>query len=177
MKRKKKERTFVRGLKSANYILKEELKRLRSMPRVIHTDEIPCHGGPQAWGKHFIHPESGLGQSIHMHIEDLTPGGHGKKHGHQNEAVFYILGGQGHEIHDGKRYEWEAGDIVVVHNQCVHQHINDDTTRPARALVIKTKPLFIFMNLIFQHELEPTPKDPLPGWEDYRPIEYPGGDK
>jgi quercetin dioxygenase-like cupin family protein len=65
-------------------------------------------------------------------------GGKSQKHGHVNEAAFYILGGQGAEIHDGMRYEWAAGDAAIVHNNCVHQHFNRNPDRPARALVMKT---------------------------------------
>ena len=71
-----------------------------------------------------------------------------------NEAVFYILDGDGYEIHDGVRYDWKAGDIAIVHNNCVHQHFNASPTEPARALVIKTKPMYLFMNMLFQHTVE-----------------------
>jgi quercetin dioxygenase-like cupin family protein len=77
-------------------------------------------------------------------------GGKSQKHGHVNEAAFYILDGQGAEIHDGMRYEWAAGDAAIVHNNCVHQHFNRNPDRPARALVMKTKPMYPFMNMLFQ---------------------------
>jgi quercetin dioxygenase-like cupin family protein len=51
------------------------------------------------------------------------------KHGHVNEAAFYILDGTGYEIHDGIRYDWEAGDIAIIHNNCVHQHFNAEMSR------------------------------------------------
>ena len=47
-----------------------------------------------------------------------------------NEAAFYILDGEGYEIHDGIRYDWKAGDVAIVHNNCVHQHFN--ASRPSR---------------------------------------------
>jgi len=39
------------------------------------------------------------------------------------------------------RYDWQAGDVAIVHNNCVHQHFNASPDKPARALVIKTKPM------------------------------------
>ena len=54
-----------------------------------------------------------------------TARSHTSVDGHQNEAVFYILKGKGYEIHDDKRYDWEAGDLVVVHTDSVHRHFND----------------------------------------------------
>ncbi len=90
-------------------------------------------------------------QTLHIHLEEYAPGGTTQKHGHVNEAAFYILDGAGYEIHDGMRYDWKAGDVAIVHNNCVHQHFNASEREPARALVIKTKPMYLFMNMLFQH--------------------------
>ena len=84
-----------------------------------------------------------------------------------NEAAFYVLDGEGYEIHDGVRYDWKAGDVSIVHNNCVHQHFNANPTKPARALVMKTKPMFMFMNMLFQKTVEPRPTVPAPGAEDF----------
>jgi gentisate 1,2-dioxygenase len=88
-----------------------------------------------------------------------------------NEAAFYILAGDGYEIHDGIRYDWHARDIAIVHNNCVHQHFNASSTKPARALVIKTKPMDMFMNMLFQHQVEPRPSEPAPGGEGFQARE------
>ena len=121
----KKDRVFVRAI-AGHYRLKEELARLRSLPRVRKGKAIKFVDGPQAYSRHYIEPKDGLGQTLHLHIEEYGPGGKSQKHGHVNEAAFYILDGRGYEIHDGIRYEWQAGDVAVVHNNCVHQHFNAD---------------------------------------------------
>ena len=74
-------------------------------------------------------------------------------------------------MHDGVRYDWKAGDVAIVHNNCVHQHFNADPEKPARALVIKTKPMYLFMNMLFQQQVEPRPKAPAPGAEGFEPRE------
>ncbi|MBI3077026.1 MAG: cupin domain-containing protein [Deltaproteobacteria bacterium] len=163
------ERLFVRELSSRLYTLKEELRRLRSGPRVYKTRDFKWTGGPQHWNKNVVDPALGICQSLYVHIEEFAPGAHSKKHGHQNEAMFYVLDGRGHEVHDGQRYDWEAGDVVIVHDGCVHQHFNDDPGRPARALVIKTKPLFMFLHLLFQDTVEPNPEEPSPTGRGYEP--------
>ena len=86
---------------------------------------------------------------------------------HVNEAAFYILDGDGYEIHDGIRYDWHAGDIAIVHNNCVHQHFNASTTKPARALVIKTKPMYLFLNMLFQQTVEGRPLEMTPEAEGF----------
>src|SRR5438034_9174028 len=155
----KKDRVFVRGMQG-QYSLREELARLRAMPRVIKGREMKFVDGPQSFSKHFVEPEDGLTQTLHIHLEEYAPGGKTQKHGHVNEAAFYILDGAGYEIHDGKRYDWKAGDVAIVHNNCVHQHFNASAKEPARALVIKTKPMYLFMNMLFQHTVEKRPKTP-----------------
>src|ERR1700741_3770255 len=134
----KKDRVFVRGIQG-QYSLKDELPRLRSMPRVVKGKDLMFNDGPQSFSKHFIEPVDGLAQTLHVHLEEYAPGGRTQKHGHVNEAAFYIL--------DGSGYAWKAGDVPIVHNNCVHQHFNADPLKPARALVLKPKPMIMFMNL------------------------------
>jgi len=162
----KTDRIFIRSIQGA-YNLTEELKRLRAMPRVRKAKDLKFVDGPQAYSRHYVEPKDGITQTFHLHLEEYGPGGKSQKHGHVNEAAFYILDGIGYEVHDGVRYDWKAGDVVVVHNNCVHQHFNADPERPARALVIKTKPMFLFMNMLFQKQVEPRPKLPAPGGEDF----------
>lgn len=160
------DRTFVRSIRG-HYGLSEELKRLRAMPRVRKAEDLRFVDGPQTWSRHYLEPKDGLTQTFHLHLEEYGPGGRSQKHGHVNEAAFYILDGEGYEIHDGVRHDWRAGDVVVVPNNCVHQHFNASSTRPARALVIKTKPMYMFMNMLFQKQVLPRPSDPATGGEDF----------
>jgi gentisate 1,2-dioxygenase len=157
----KKDRIFVRSIQGA-YNLTEELERLRAMPRVRKASEIKFVDGPQAYSRHYVEPKDGITQTFHLHLEEYGPGGKSQKHGHVNEAAFYILDGTGYEIHDEIRYDWKAGDVAIVHNNCVHQHFNADPLKPARALVIKTKPMFLFMNMLFQKQVEPRATEPTP---------------
>ena len=166
----KKDRVFVRGIQG-QYSLKDELARLRGLPRVIKGKDLLFNDGPQSFSKHFIEPVDGMTQTLHVHLEEYGPGGRTQKHGHVNEAAFYILDGKGYEIHDGIRYDWQAGDIAVVHNNCVHQHFNADPAKPARALVLKTKPMYMFMNMLFQHLVEPRPTEPAPGAQGFEARE------
>ena len=166
----KKDRIFVRAIQG-QYSLKDELKRLRAMPRVIKGKDLTFNDGPQSFSKHFIEPEDGLTQTLHVHLEEYGPGGRTQKHGHVNEAAFYILDGVGYEVHDGVRYDWKAGDVAIVHMNCVHQHFNASMEKPARALVMKPKPLIMFMNMLFQQLVEPRPTEPAPGGKNFRARE------
>jgi len=105
-----KERVFVRALQGA-YSLKDELARLRAMPRVIKGKDLKLDGGPQHFSRHYVEPEDGRTQTLHIHLEEYAPGAKTQK-------------------------------------------------EPARALVIKTKPMYLFMNMLFQHTVEKRPKTP-----------------
>ena len=119
----KKDRVFVRAIQG-HYNLTAELVRLRSMPRVRKGRAIAFTDGPQTFSRHYVEPKDGITQMFHLHIEEWAPNARSQKHGHVNEAAFYILDGEGYEIHDGVRYDWKAGDVSIVHNNCVHQHFN-----------------------------------------------------
>ncbi len=154
-----KNRIFVRQV-SGEYNLTQELERLRAQPRVRRGRDIKFQDGPTTFSKHYIEPKDGIAQTLHIHLEEYAPGAMSQKHGHVNEAVFYILDGEGAEVHDGIRYEWDAGDVAIVHNNCVHQHFNRSSTKPARALVLKTKPMYVFMNMLFQKTIEKRATEP-----------------
>ncbi|MDP6173167.1 MAG: cupin domain-containing protein [Rhodospirillales bacterium] len=164
-----KKRTFVRALEGTYGALMEELY---SQPRVYSTSDLEWKGGPQYFGKKVINPQAtAVAQSIECHVDVYAPGGKSQKHGHMNSAVFYILKGKGHDIHDGERLDWQAGDAVIVENACVHQHCNTESDKEAVVLVFKAKPLFLFMHLLFQKMVSYPPKEPPLGHEDYTPPE------
>ena len=102
------DRIFVRGVQGA-YNLQQELERLRSQPRVRKAKDLKLVDGPQAYSRHYVEPKDGITQTFHLHLEEYSPGGKSQKHGHVNEAAFYILDGQGYEIHDNIRLRLERG--------------------------------------------------------------------
>jgi gentisate 1,2-dioxygenase len=131
---------------------------------------MPWKGGPQQYGKQIINPHASMvAQSIETHIEAYGPGAFGQKHGHMNSAVFYVIKGHGHDVHDGRHIPWKAGDVMIVENGCVHQHFNDDPENEAILLVMKAKPLFLFMHLLFQKIVSYPPNEPIKGHENWQP--------
>ncbi|MBW2000687.1 MAG: cupin domain-containing protein [Deltaproteobacteria bacterium] len=146
-----KKRVFVREV-SGKY--NEIYKTLLEQPRVYSSKEIPFKGGPAKFGKHIINPQKAfVTQLIETHIDVIPPGSTGQKHGHMNSAVMYILDGKGYDI---------------LENACVHQHfaVGD---KPARYVIIKAKPAFIFSHLMFQKTVTYPPDHAPPGYEDYQP--------
>ena len=162
-----KKRVFVRALEGT---YGELVRELFTQPRVYSTKAHKWKGGPGFYGKKVINPQAvKVAQSIETHVEVFAPGGYGQKHGHMNSAVFFVLKGKGHDVHDGRRIDWEAGDALIVENACVHQHFSDDQDDECITLVMKAKPLFLFMHMLFQKVAEWPTKDATPKQAVYRP--------
>ena len=168
VKREQRDRIFVESVKGK---YDEIFREIYERPRIIHSKEVPFEGGPVHFAKSVIDPDvvPVVTQSIAGHIYTIAPGGKNAKHGHMNSALMYVLEGKRHEIHDKERIDWQAGDAFIVRNGCVHQHFSTDTKKPARLLVLKSKPLFLFFNLVFQRLVERGSREPAKGWEDWAP--------
>ncbi|MGY9006686.1 MAG: cupin domain-containing protein [Alphaproteobacteria bacterium] len=154
-----KKRTFVRALEGT---YGEVYKSLYNQPRIIAGADIDWSGA--------ISPQNvQIAQSIECHVDCFGPEAAGQKHGHMNTAVFFILSGRGYDVHDGRRIEYTAGDASIVETACVHQHFNASKDEQMVCLVMKAKPLFLFMHMVFQKTVD-FPSDTLPkGFEDFTP--------
>lgn len=176
-------RVFIRGISAETYGLAEFRRRQRAAPRVrkagtVTDDASVAHSGDsresRTWWVLGPGDEPFLTQTLQMHFVELHPGGSNRGHGHQNEALFYILEGRGYEIHDGKRYDWQKDDLVVVHCDSVHRHFNASTTERALALVMKAKAAWMYLGLIQQGRGGPEDVDRFGPPQDWSPLWTPG---
>jgi quercetin dioxygenase-like cupin family protein len=144
-------RVFLRGVVSGDYELEMLRRDRRAAPRVRRPVVDNSTSRQEATVRWRVGPgdEPFLTQSLQVHFNLLPPGGSNSGHGHQNEAAFYVLRGFGHEIHDGRRYDWSEGDLIAVHSDCVHRHFND-SDQPALLMVVKAKALWMYLGLFQQ---------------------------
>lgn len=164
-------RVFLRGIVSKKYGL-GELRRVQLDAQRVRGDDVVVddasvgHSGDskdsRTWWRIGPGDEPFLTQTLQVHFVEMPAGKSNHGHGHQNEAVFYILEGRGHEEHDGKRYDWEKDDLVIVHTDSVHRHFNDGDEK-AVALVMKAKSTWMYFGLIQQQKSGPAgAPDPAP---------------
>lgn len=115
-----------------SWLREQKNKQKRAaIPHVKKDKDVPWEQSAQAYRKHFAH--GGLNNryslapigSMTVAKQLLPPMGKGGKHRHYNEALLYIVEGEGYELHDGIKYPFEAGDLVCVPTYCIHQHCND----------------------------------------------------
>lgn len=139
--------------------ISKEWQRMLSYPRVIKAEDLPTLEGKSWWIQMIIRWNiNSPATSISNFIQHFAPGAASHKHGHIGEAMFYVLEGKGYEIHDGVKYEWEAGDVVLVNpGGCVHQHFNSSSEKPAKVWVFHCSPVFRVMNLFAERLLEVPP--------------------
>jgi quercetin dioxygenase-like cupin family protein len=151
-------RVFLRGLTSDSYGLQEfraaqlAAQRVRSDAVVVDDAKVGHSGDSEqsrTWWRIGPGDDPFLTQTLQVHFVQLPPGSANRGHGHQNEAAFYILEGRGYEIHDGQRYDWSAGDLVLVHTDSVHRHYNPYDEQ-ATAIVMKAKCAWMYLGMLQQ---------------------------
>ncbi|MGH3452505.1 MAG: cupin domain-containing protein, partial [Haloechinothrix sp.] len=65
------------------------------------------------------------GQDVDLALYEIPYAGRSGAHRHIAEEILLVLEGSGHDIHDGSRHSWEAGDVICVPPMTAHQHVND----------------------------------------------------
>jgi len=139
-------------------------KRRLALPRVVKYAEAPFHKSRDGFTKMLLNmphwwlfdQRNGPIYTMAVMEQVRQPGGHGGKHRHLSEALFYIVEGKGWEIHDNVKYEWEEGDIMAIPIHCVHQHFGhpEHSTRMLAVIPI----MLDFMGLGKREQLEYEPQ-------------------
>lgn len=108
---------------------------LQERPRVVRNDTVPWEQSQSAYHKVFTtydlptaerKPWAAAMNTLRLMLQVVETGHKNANHRHYPEVPFYILQGRGHEIHDGRRHDWEAGDLMIVPPYCMHQHFCDE---------------------------------------------------
>jgi len=111
------------------------IKLMKERPRVVKFDSVPWEQSRAAYHKVFTtndtdtaerKPWVALMGTLRVLMQIIPEGHKNGNHRHIAEVPFYIHEGKGHEVHDGKRHDWEAGDLMLVPPYCMHQHFCDE---------------------------------------------------
>ena len=129
--------------------------------KVVHPQDMPWELARQGLLKHLLNEEMNTRmETVDAYMQILPPGSRSGKHRHLAEECLYVLEGRGYDLHQDcdveitdtyhwkaqdevKRYEWEAGDVIYIPPNTIHQHFNADGQRPAR--------LISAINRIYRH--------------------------
>ncbi len=129
-------------------------ERNAARKKIIHPREMPWEMSRQGLLKHLINEGMNTRmETVDAYMQIVPPGSRSGKHRHLAEEVLYVLEGQGHDVHRDcdveitdeyfwkpqdheSRWEYEAGDVIYVPPNTIHQHFNADPNRPLRLISV-----------------------------------------
>jgi quercetin dioxygenase-like cupin family protein len=120
--------------------------------KVVHPNDMPWEMSRQGILKHLLNEQMNTRmESVDAYMLLIPPGSRSGKHRHLAEECLYVVEGRGYDQHQDcdveitdtyhwivqdevKRYDWEAGDVIYIPPNTVHQHFNADPDRPVRLI-------------------------------------------
>jgi quercetin dioxygenase-like cupin family protein len=120
--------------------------------KVVTPEDMQWEMSRQGLLKHLINEQMNTRMdTVDAYMQIIPPGSRSGKHRHLAEECLYVLEGKGYDMHQDcdveitdtyhwkaqdevKRYEWEAGDVIYIPPNTIHQHFNADPDRPARLI-------------------------------------------
>ncbi len=129
--------------------------------KIVRPTEMPWEMSRQGILKHLINEQMNTRmETVDAYMQIIPPHSRSGKHRHLAEECLYVVEGRGYDLHQDcdveitddfhwtpqeevRRFDWEAGDVIYVPPNTIHQHFNADDGRPAR--------LISSINRIFKH--------------------------
>ena len=143
--------------------------------KIIKPHEMPWEMSPQGLLKHLINEAMNTRmETVDAYMQVIPPGSRSGKHRHLAEECLYVVEGSGYDLHQDcdveitddyhwipqneiKRFDWEAGDVIYIPPNTIHQHFNADPSRPAR-LISAINRIFKNSGLNDLEQVEPAPE-------------------
>ena len=143
--------------------------------KVVRPSEMPWEMSRQGLLKHLINEGMNTRmETVDAYMQIIPPGSRSGKHRHLAEECVYVLEGRGYDIHqdcdveitdvfewkpveETKRFEWEAGDVIYIPPNTIHQHFNADPEKPARFISSQNR-IFKQIGLNTLDQLEDAPE-------------------
>ncbi len=120
--------------------------------KVVHPHEMPWEMARQGLLKHLINEGMNTRmETVDAYMQIVPPGSKSGKHRHLAEECLYVVEGKGYDEHRDcdveitdtyfwkpqdkiSRWEYEAGDVIYIPPNTIHQHFNADPDRPLRLI-------------------------------------------
>ena len=143
--------------------------------KILRPEEMPWEMARQGLLKHLLNEQMNTRMdTVDAYMQVIPPGSRSGKHRHLAEECLYVLEGRGYDLHQDcdveitdtyhwkpqdevKRYEWEAGDVIYIPPNTIHQHFNADPQRPAR-LISAINRIYKYCGLNDLEQLENAPE-------------------
>ena len=143
--------------------------------KIVRPADMPWEMARQGLLKHLINEAMATRmETVDAYMQIIPPGSRSGKHRHLAEECLYVVEGQGYDLHQDcdveitdtyhwrpqaevKRYDWEAGDVIYVPPNTIHQHLNGSADRPVRLISIINR-IFKACGLNDLEQLEDAPE-------------------
>ncbi|WP_102348637.1 cupin domain-containing protein [Bacillus sp. Marseille-P3661] len=120
--------------------------------KIIKSEEMPWEMARQGLLKHLLNEQMNTRmETVDAYMQIIPPGSRSGKHRHLAEECLYVLEGKGYDLHQDcdveitdkykwvpqdnvQKFEWEAGDLVYIPPNTIHQHFNADPDKPVRLI-------------------------------------------
>jgi quercetin dioxygenase-like cupin family protein len=120
--------------------------------KVVHPVDMPWEMSRQGILKHLLNEGMNTRmETVDAYMQIIPPGSRSGKHRHLAEECLYVLEGRGYDLHQDcdveitdtyhwtpqeevKRFEWQAGDVIYIPPNTIHQHFNASPDRPVRLI-------------------------------------------
>ncbi len=120
--------------------------------KIVTPEEMPWELSRQGILKHLMNEGMNTRmETVDAYMHIIPPGSRSGRHRHLAEECLYVLEGRGYDLHQDcdveitdtyhwkpqaeiKRFEWEAGDVIYIPPNTIHQHFNPDPDRPVRLI-------------------------------------------
>lgn len=133
----------------------EAREKARTGKIVIKAKEQNWHQSRMGYTKHFLRwqePGDAALDDWTCFIHHIKV--HSGKHRHQGGIMLYVLEGEGYTTMDGKRMDWEKGDLIVIPvkpDGVEHQHFNRVPGKDAKWMAFLYQPFFSVLGNVFEH--------------------------
>lgn len=108
----------------------EEASYCKRVDHVVKFDEQPWELTRQGHLKWVVHPRTEVAaKDKWIYFQEIPPGSSSGKHRHAYEELIFVLDGKGHDVHDGERWEWKSGELIVIPAMTEHQHFASEDGR------------------------------------------------
>ena len=143
--------------------------------KIVHPEDMPWELSLQGLLKHLLNEAMNTRmETVDAYMQIIPPGSRSGKHRHLAEECLYVVEGQGYDMHQDcdveitdtyhwtpqqevKRYDWEAGDVIYVPPNTIHQHFNASPDKPVRVISIINR-IFKACGLNDLEQLEDAPE-------------------
>ena len=120
--------------------------------KVVKPEDMPWEMARQGLLKHLLNEGMNTRmETVDAYMQIIPPGSRSGKHRHLAEECLYVVEGRGYDLHQDcdveitdtyhwtpqteiKRYDWEAGDVIYIPPNTIHQHFNASPDRPVRLI-------------------------------------------